>query len=501
VRQVGDIRIERFHARYYAVTTEQSLALDRALGTLRAGALDAVLDEAVGPELARVWAVCIPEVTVEVTLGDGGVQAWTETWADAVAAAVRTALDGASVTAHGASVPAHGASVPAHGASVPAHGASWDAEVVVFATRGDALVDLVRRTALDDRRHLWAWHQSGLGTDVAAALRVEPLLVPGVLRDVGPELFGRVLAPAELVELAGRVASAAGPAGIATGALSTSDAASTAGLAALELRVDAPLAEAVAAAMASLPVEVRRWVADRGAAPVAGLEDLAVLAALTASPHLAGDPVFLTAVATALGGSAQTPAPAPAPATGPELMPALAPSSEIVPTSEDSDATVEPEAARGAAAPEGETTDWGGVWFLAHALHDLDLVAVSSAPELALLVATFTGAPYADLSVRMLCGLSDDDPFEPAADAAEPDPAALATLAIWVEERVYGRWEEQSDEPPVPWRRTASIHRHPGEIEVIFSLSDVDPVIRAAGLDLDPGWVRWLGVFVRFSYV
>ena len=488
MRQVGDIRIERFHARYYAVTTEQSLALDRALGTLRAGALDAVLDEAFEPELARVWAVCIPEVTVEVTLGNGGAQAWTEAWAEAVAAAVRTALDGASVTAAGA---------------------SGDAEVVVFATRGEALVDLVRRTALDDRRHVWAWRQVGLDTDVAAALRVEPLLVPGVLRDVGPELFGRVLAPAELVELASRVASDSGSKGIASDALPTSDAGLTAGLAALEPRVAAPIGEAVALAMASLPVDVRRWVAGHGAAPVAGLEDLAVLAALTASPHLAGDPVFLTAVATALGGSAQTPAPAPAsetgsalaPATGPESMPALAPSTEVVPNPEDSDATAEPQPASHAAAPQGEATQWGGVWFLAHALSDLDIVAASSAPELALLVATFTGAPYADLSVRMLCGLSDDDPFEPAADAAEPNPAALAALATWVDERVDGRWDEPLEESRTVWRRSASIHLHPGEIEVVFSLPDVDTVVRAAGLDLDPGWVRWLGAFVRFSYV
>jgi hypothetical protein len=49
-------------------------------------------------------------------------------------------------------------------------------------------------------------------------------------------------------------------------------------------------------------------------------------------------------------------------------------------------------------------------------------------------------------------------------------------------------------------RRRAEIVADPGWIEVRFSLDEVTTEIRRAGLDLDPGYVPWLGVVVRFIY-
>jgi hypothetical protein len=49
-------------------------------------------------------------------------------------------------------------------------------------------------------------------------------------------------------------------------------------------------------------------------------------------------------------------------------------------------------------------------------------------------------------------------------------------------------------------RRRAEIVADPGWIEVRFSLDEVATEIRRAGLDLDPGYVPWLGVVVRFIY-
>jgi hypothetical protein len=49
--------------------------------------------------------------------------------------------------------------------------------------------------------------------------------------------------------------------------------------------------------------------------------------------------------------------------------------------------------------------------------------------------------------------------------------------------------------------RPAEIAADPGWIDVRFSLDDVSTDIRRAGLDLDPGWVPWLGVVMRFIYV
>jgi hypothetical protein len=41
---------------------------------------------------------------------------------------------------------------------------------------------------------------------------------------------------------------------------------------------------------------------------------------------------------------------------------------------------------------------------------------------------------------------------------------------------------------------------HPGWLEIHFSLDDVATDLRRAGLDLDPGFLPWLGVVVRFVY-
>lgn len=49
-------------------------------------------------------------------------------------------------------------------------------------------------------------------------------------------------------------------------------------------------------------------------------------------------------------------------------------------------------------------------------------------------------------------------------------------------------------------RRPADIIADPGWLETHFALDGVSTEIRAAGLDLDPGWVPWLGLVIRFVY-
>ncbi|HVI70094.1 MAG TPA: hypothetical protein VM656_01235, partial [Pyrinomonadaceae bacterium] len=61
------------------------------------------------------------------------------------------------------------------------------------------------------------------------------------------------------------------------------------------------------------------------------------------------------------------------------------------------------------------------------------------------------------------------------------------------------------DEPPASLlefvcRRRAEIVADPGWIEVRFSLDEVSTEIRRAGLDLDPGYISWLGIVMRFVY-
>jgi hypothetical protein len=49
-------------------------------------------------------------------------------------------------------------------------------------------------------------------------------------------------------------------------------------------------------------------------------------------------------------------------------------------------------------------------------------------------------------------------------------------------------------------RRRARISAAVGLVDAEFDLDDVDIDIRRAGLDIDPGYVPWLGLFVRFRY-
>ena len=49
-------------------------------------------------------------------------------------------------------------------------------------------------------------------------------------------------------------------------------------------------------------------------------------------------------------------------------------------------------------------------------------------------------------------------------------------------------------------RRPGHIGYTPGWIEIRFGLDQVDIEIRRAGLDVDPGWVPWLAVVVRYRY-
>lgn len=49
-------------------------------------------------------------------------------------------------------------------------------------------------------------------------------------------------------------------------------------------------------------------------------------------------------------------------------------------------------------------------------------------------------------------------------------------------------------------RRTAEITLTPTHVDLFFRATDADIRIRRAGLDLDPGWVPWLGRIVRYHF-
>jgi hypothetical protein len=99
-------------------------------------------------------------------------------------------------------------------------------------------------------------------------------------------------------------------------------------------------------------------------------------------------------------------------------------------------------------------------------------------------------------------GLRTTDPDTGSAPVGPAEEAELGALAervqAWLRERLGLHPDEELD---WLWRRRVSIVAEPGWIEAEFSLDDVDIRIRAAGLDLDPGFVWWLGAVVSYRYV
>lgn len=49
-------------------------------------------------------------------------------------------------------------------------------------------------------------------------------------------------------------------------------------------------------------------------------------------------------------------------------------------------------------------------------------------------------------------------------------------------------------------RRPGRVLIKPSHIDITYDGRDVDPAVRLAGLDIDPGWVPWLGRVVSFHY-
>jgi hypothetical protein len=50
-------------------------------------------------------------------------------------------------------------------------------------------------------------------------------------------------------------------------------------------------------------------------------------------------------------------------------------------------------------------------------------------------------------------------------------------------------------------RRPARITATRTHVDILFDIQQVDIRVRSAGLDVDPGWVPWLGRVVRFHYL
>jgi hypothetical protein len=110
-----------------------------------------------------------------------------------------------------------------------------------------------------------------------------------------------------------------------------------------------------------------------------------------------------------------------------------------------------------------------------------------------------------DLLLRLArrLGIPKDDPTV-AWLAAPPTPLApssRALTAIWLRAiRGHVRHHAGKSLASVVHRRGAIVATRT-HIDVLMRYSQVDIAIRRAGLDLDPGWLPWLGRVVQFHYL
>ena len=159
---------------------------------------------------------------------------------------------------------------------------------------------------------------------------------------------------------------------------------------------------------------------------------------------------------------------------------------------------------------------FAGLLYLIGVIGDLDLPEQIAADE------SFGARPFAwilhQLALRLapvaardpaalaFAGLSPEmeSAWDEEASPGEAETRALSELADQIVTHL-GLLLEADEVTGIPLlefvtRRRGEIVADPGWIEVRFSLDDVATEIRRAGLDLNPGYVPWLGVVVMFVY-
>jgi len=504
--------VDRFAVRWRLAGSECAPAAEAVLDALLAGALDAALEATVPvDEQIAVATVDVPPVLIEP--GESACSA-AEHWAAAVAAAVSS-----RITAGGPGV-------------------------VRYPTRVAAVLDLVVCAVTGVTSRAWAWPQLGLlpgePVDTAGAARpvgipMTPDTITAALRLV-PRQIPAIVATMARLGLIHRLVALLGPD-----------------------RVDRLTAEAWRALGAVWPghteieATLRRIARARSVDVITLAHKPVPRIDASGKAHLAsplaeaacatGDPALGTALA-ALAVADAEPAAVRDGAAMP-LMSALMSAVDstrtlpqpraksvttLAPSTGSSQATMDDrvpdlcaeffERTENAPLPRRlDTTANAGVLFLWHVLEiapdELDRAGVRwvlyrLAEELVLRSTSRRIPPRADdPALLAFCGLP---PSEPPPEPLRPPPpdadrllgeradAVLTGLRARLEGRELAAVPETALLAAVVYRR-AEIVADPGWIDVELDLDEVSVDLRAAGLDLDPGWLPAIGCVVRFRYV
>ena len=501
---------------------------DRLSRALAHGPLDAAIDAgAYRDEIVCVRTVAVPPLRVTADVTDDELLGWL---AAEIAAAVAMAVSDTSEPA----------------------------ACVRYRSRAHAALDVAVSLARGDRRREWAWRQLGLwpdpgepaaaaGEHVAAALAEAPGAVTALLSAaaeagalaflaslLGPHRLDAVVRAAWIArayplpgwnELLGPAAApddadfAQVTALLARGALGRE-----------LLRGTGLPPQSVAAASAAALLGAEPSLPLRPVARVMPLVTAAALVSLERSRQRDDGPSGLADppgggeahVAPPPAADAAGHQPAPTPPIAPARQPAPAPRSAGAPQTADA----APDSAATAPA-RGVATEFGGLPYLLH------LVGRGGLPERAArgeLASTGLVRLLYEVGLRILGRLVGPGQVPDREDAALACLCGRAPEAGWPRDigarRLSARVGRVADaeaerliaalraaiEPsalaaaPEPdllaavCRRRARIVADPGWIDVCLDLAEVSTDVRRSGLDLDPGYLPWLGCVVRFVY-
>jgi hypothetical protein len=499
-----------------------SARFDRLSRALAGGPLEAAIDaEGYRGEVVCVRAVEVPPLRISADVTDDEL---VGKLAAAIAAAVGTA----------------------------ASDASEHADRVRYRSRAHAALDVATCLARGDHRREWAWRQLGLWPDsgdlaavgdrLAAALAEAPGMVSGLLSAAaGDGVLGSLaglLGPGRLDALA-RAAWTARGCPLAgwndlLGPAAAPDDADFAQVTAIlsggalgrELLSGTPLPpQSVAAASALALLDGEPSLALRAATQVMPLVTAAALLSLGRSGR--ADAVPNDAVESGVAGSlapgrddAQAGSPSPAAETEPTPRTAPRITSAPSPARPSADSTATESAA-------GVATEFGGLPYLLHLVGRGGLPERVANGELAGagLVSLLYGIGIRvlgrllgpgqppdpeDAALACLCGRAPVGGWRSDIGAGEQSPRLgeaadaeaerlIAALRAALEPSGLAAAPEQELLTAV-CRRAGRIVADPGWIDVHLDLAEVSTDVRRCGLDLDLGYLPWLGCVVRFVY-
>lgn len=398
-------------------------------------------------------------------------------------------------------------------------------DVVRYRDRREAIADLVYRAALGDTARAWAWRRMGLISESSPTVSA---LLAAALRTILDE-------PAEIWPLFTRLLRADAATGAWTGlmrALSTAawqelllTAPQTRPFAVITTPAEAPVNSALPTLDTTGATALLAWVRSQPLLARRHTEVLTILLAALSRPVRAVDTLAQPVIPADIRAAARQilaellPGQTPALRRDPSVLPDAAPSAHA-----ETDVMAEPErqadreSGNSAAdelpalpalpeAAEWRATEWAGLLFLLRLLPASgaldELPGAIAIPLFLWRLATRLNIPVTDPAVWAFCG--DWQPGAAERNAAPETWADLDALA----DRVATDWSAwlAAQVPDLPEPRLATVCRRPGRIrfepgwmELHLPLDAADVRLRRLALDLDPGWLPWLGCVVRICY-